>query len=311
MEVDSVKKNIKLEQFKITKRLELIKTLILLEEDEEAITSQILKLQALNLPKDANKILLHLQNKAYGKALLSIKTFINKNQQLTLFIDSEIEALRFEAKALEAQIQDLSDEKAEFEKLIHEFNLKHNQELGELILNILKYRKDKLKGTGHEEETKKDYEEFHSNYEATKNELIIDLTTCEQKELKEKYRKASKLCHPDVVSKEQKNTAHKIFMELNNAYELNDLKKVSEILEELKQNKTFTSKADTVNEKTILIKELERLRKRLDVLKEKIITIKTSETFKKILSIKDWDEYFAFTKKELENQINQLKNERK
>lgn len=299
-----------MEHLKIIKRLELIKNLISLEEEAE-IASQILKLQELNLPDDVNNILSHLQNKAFGKAVVAIETFINQREQVAFYFDPEIEALRFEAKALEAQIQQLSDEKAELEKLIHEFRVKHNQELGELILMILKYRREKHKGTKQEEKSKKDYEDFHTNYESSKKEQIAYLTSDEQKELKDKYRKASKLCHPDVVSEDQKEAAHKIFMDLNAAYERNDLKRVSEILEDLQKGKTFTSKADTTNEKTSLQIELERLRNRLNELTKEITIIKTSETFEKITNIKDWDEYFAKTKQQLQEQLRILENGRK
>lgn len=299
-----------MEQQKIIKRLELIKNLISLEEEDEIIT-QVVKLQAMQLNEDVKNIVAHLQNNAFGKAVVAIETFINQHQQIAFYIDPEIEALRFEAKAIEAQIKQLSDEKAELEKLIHEFGVRHNKELGELILKILKYRKETYKDTPQAEETKKDYEDFHANYEATKDEQIVTLTEEEQKELKEKYRKASKLCHPDVVAEEQKEEAHKIFTELNAAYERNDLKRVSEILESLEEGKTFTSKADTANEKACLQAELERLRNRLNEIIKEITIMKTSETFEKITNIKDWDEYFIQTKQQLQEQLNQLEDGRK
>jgi len=292
---------------KIIKRLELIKNLIALEE-EDGITGQIKKLQQLALTEEVNSIVTLLQQKQFGKAIAAIETFINAHHQLTVFIDPEIEALRFEAKALEAQLQQLSDEKAELEKLIHEFGVRHNQELGELIIKILGYRKEQSKGTPQQAEAEKDYEEFYSNYEATKEETIATLTEEEQKELKEKYRKASKLCHPDVVDESRKEEAHKIFMELNAAYERNDLQRVTEILESLQQGKAFTSKADTASEKQTLQTELERLRQRLQELNEAITIIKTSDTYEKIASITNWDEYFAKTKQQLKEQLSILEN---
>ncbi len=297
-------------QQNIIKRLELIKNLISLEEENE-IALQIVKLQALQLNDDVKNIIAHLQNKAFGKAVVAIEIFINQHQQIAFYIDPEIEALRFEAKAIELQIQQLSNEKAELEKLIHEFGVRHNQELGELILKILQYRKEKHKNTPSEEETKKDYEDFQSNYEATKDENILTLSDEDKKILKDKYRKASKLCHPDVVAEEQKEEAHKIFTELYAAYERNDLKRVSEILENLEQGKTFKSKADTANEKVSLKAELERLRIRLNSLTKEIKVIKTSDTFEKISTIKDWDDYFTQTKLQLKEQLTQLEDGRK
>jgi hypothetical protein len=40
---------------------------------------------------------------------------------------------------LEAKLNKLSDEKTDLEKLIREFGVRHNKELGELILKILQY----------------------------------------------------------------------------------------------------------------------------------------------------------------------------
>ena len=89
------------------------------------------------------------------------------------------------------------------------------------------------KGTSQEQEAEEDYNTYHEEFESSKNEEIAKLTEDEQKELKSKYRKASKLCHPDLVSDEQKELATKLFAELSDAYERNDLEKVREILENL------------------------------------------------------------------------------
>ena len=295
---------------KIVKRLGLIKTLISLEETND-IAEQVSKLKTLSGNDAVAEIVVLLQQQAYGKAVVSIDDFLNSHHQIAFYIDPEIEALRFEAKALEKQLQDLSDEKAELDKLIHEFSVRHNKELGELILKILQFRKEQSKGTAEEEETVKDYEEFNANYESTKTESIAELTEEELKELKDKYRKASKLCHPDVVDEDQKEAAHTIFMELKEAYEKNNQQRVNEILEGLQKGTAFTSKADTANEKVTLIAELERLRQKLHELNKTIDSIKESEAFKTINSISDWDEYFAKKKQQLKEQLNKLETKTK
>jgi len=295
---------------KLIKRLELIKNLVFLEEEED-IPEQIEKLQQLQINEVVEQIITYLNEKSYGKAIEAIEIFLNSNKQVVFYIDSELEGLKLEAKLLEAEVNNLSDEKADLEKLIHEFSVRHNKELGELIIKILSYRKEQSKGTPQHEEAEKDYNDFYTNYEAAKDETIAVLTEAEQKELKDKYRKASKLCHPDVVDEADKEAAHKIFSELSTAYDRNDLKRVTEILEGLQKGKAFTSKADTANEKLALQAELIRLRLRLNELTKEIAAIKESETFETITNIKNWDDYFAKTKQQLKEQLSQLENGRK
>ena len=74
---------------------------------------------------------------------------------------------------------------------------------------------------------------FHEDYEEVVNERGFELNDEQQQSLKEAYRKASKICHPDIVSDELKDQAHKIMSELNIAKKKNDLDKVKEILHTL------------------------------------------------------------------------------
>lgn len=292
---------------KIIKRLEMIKSLISLEEEEE-IGTHISKLEQLVSTVEIENIIACLKGKSYGKAVKAIEIFINQHHSLTIYLDPEIDALKLEIKSLEATINFLSDEKADLEKRIHEFGIRHNKELGELIIKILQYRKEKTKGTPQQKEAEDDYNTYHQEYEATKNEKLAILTDEEQKELKDKYRKASKLCHPDVVSEEQKELATKLFAELSAAYEKNDIKMVREILESLEKGHFFISKSDAINEKLLLQAEMEKQRLRVAELKEQLQAIKESHTYKTISSIDNWDEYFANAKLKLRLQLNDLEH---
>ena len=292
---------------KIIKRLELIKSLISLEEEDE-IDAHVFKLEQLGVTPELESIILSLKEKSYSNAAIAIEQFINQHNNLAMFIDPEIDGLKLEAKSLEAKVNKLSDEKADLEKLIHEFGVRHNKELGELILKILKYRKTKAKGTPQETEAEEDYKNYSQEFEVSKNEKVADLTEEELIEIKKKYRKASKLCHPDVVSEDQKELADKLFTELNKAYEQNDLKKVTEILENLQKGNFFVSKSDTITEKQLMKAEIEKLKIRISELQEQVELIKGSEAYKTISSIKDWDAYFKETKEKLENQAKELED---
>jgi hypothetical protein len=292
---------------KIIKRLELIKSLISLEEEDE-IDAHIFKLEQLGITAELETIINSLKEKSYSKAAIAIEQFINQHNNLSIFIDPEIEGLKLEAKSLEAKLNKLSDEKADLEKLIHEFGVRHNKELGKLILKILKYRKNKAKGTPEETEAEEDYKNYSQEFEVSKNEKVAELTEEELIEIKKKYRKASKLCHPDVVSEDQKELADKLFTELNKAYEQNDLKKVTEILENLKKGNFFVSKSDTITEKQLMKAEIEKLKIKVSELLQQVELIKASDAYKTISNIKDWDAYFKETKEKLENQAKELED---
>ncbi len=292
---------------KTVKRLELIKSLILLEEEDEIYTHTF-KLKQFPLSAELENILDCLIEKSYSKALIAIDVFITQHQSLTIYLDPEIDALKLEIKSLLATINLLFNEKADLEKLIHEFEIRHNKELGELLIKILKYRKENSKGTPQQQESEDDYNNYHQEYETTKNEKVVFLTVEEQKELKDKYRKASKLCHPDVVIEEQKELATKLFAELSAAYEKNDIKRVREVLESLEKGQFFISKSDAINEKELLKAELEKQHLLVKEIKQQLQAIMESDTYKTINKIDDWDKYFNNAKQNLSVQLNELKN---
>ena len=120
---------------KIIKRIELIKNLIALEE-EETIAEQTIKLEEYQSNEKVKELISLLKQKSYGQAIKQIEIFINFHQQITFWIDPEIDALKLEIKSLEVEINSLSDEKADLEKIVHEFGIRHNQELGKLIIKI-------------------------------------------------------------------------------------------------------------------------------------------------------------------------------
>ena len=296
-----------IELSKIIKRLEMIKNLISLEEEDE-ISTHIFKLEQQILPTALKDILADLKQKCYSKAVIAIEAFINQHNNLTIYADPEIEGLKLETKSLETELNKLSDEKADLEKLIHEFGVRHNTELGELILKILRFRKNKSKGTPKEAEAENDYNDYSREYEISKNEEIAELIEEEQIEIKKLYRKASKLCHPDVVSEEQKELADKLFAELNAAYKRNDLEKVREILESLEKGDFFVNKSVAINEKQLIKTEIEKLRIRIKELQKQLESIKESDAYKTINRISDWDFYFKEIKENLEKQVKDLAN---
>jgi hypothetical protein len=294
---------------KIIKRLEILKNYILLEDIEE-LDRETLKLKEYSFNNDLSEIIEDVKKDEFASAISKIKNFISKNQQLSFWNDPEISALKLEIKNLENQLNGFDNEKIEIEKLLSEFQYRHTIELGEIILDILKLRKLKFKNDKEKfDEAECDEKDYRDQFDSEKEKEIFVLNEDEKIDLKKKFRKATVLCHPDKVCDEFKSAAQDIFIELKNAYDSNNLKRVIEILEDLEKGNYFSSKSDTITEKELLKLAIAKLRKQIEKLEIEIVTIKQSDTFKTIIDIDDWDDYFQNTKQKLEVELKNLKQE--
>jgi len=118
------------------------------------------------------------------------------------------------------------------------------------------------------------------------------LSNDQQKELKRLYRAATQLCHPDKVGERDKEDAQRVFIELDEAYKKNDLGCVRSILERLRSHAPFSDPAETIDDKTLLQKDIDRLRARIDALAIEIMALKDSETYRTLSPLGDWEQYF-------------------
>ena len=292
----------------IIKRLEIIKNFILLEDiDDISIAVEKLKIYQFN--EDVKTIITSISNKEFAKAITTIQEFINSYQQITIWNDPEIAGIKLEIKILESQINAFDNEKIELEKVISDFQHRHTIELGEVILEVLRLRKIKYKNHKKETEAEEDFNNYSKQYETEKDKKQFELDEEEKLELKKKFRKATKKCHPDKVSEEQKAEAEEIFIELKKAYDEHDLEKVNQLLHDLENGKKFVSQADSISEKEKLKITLEKLKQKLKGIENEIISLKETEIFTTINNITNWDNYFTETKTQLEEELQNLKVE--
>lgn len=306
---DTVNEEIVFPLNKIIKRLEILKNYILLEDIEE-LNKESSKLKEYDFNSDLQDIIEEIRKEEFSSAINKIQIFISKNQQLSVWTDPEIAALKLEIKNLENQLNGFDNEKIELEKLLSEFQHRHTIELGDIILDILKFRKLKFKSDKTKfEEAENDERQYREQVDTEKEKEIFELTDEQKLELKKKFRKATVLCHPDKVADEYKEAAQRIFIELKQAYDANDLKKVTEILEDLEKGNFFKTKSETVQEKDLLKAAIAKLKRQIKILETEIITIKESDTFKTIISIEDWDDYFQKTKEKLQRELEELQLE--
>lgn len=238
------------------------------------------------------------------------------SQQLS--IDDTLLLINLEIKALEMQISSLQDEKADMEKKIYEFNAHYNTQLGELIQQILlvKYQiaqlqvqqnptsKSKQK---HYQQTQQNYEQFNHNFEQNQQQNTQQLPDNLLRELKDKFRRATKLCYPDLVKPEFATEAQRIFVALKEAYDTNNLQKVNEILDYLENGKPFATD-QTQTTKQQLQHRCQHLQQVLSQLIHDINTLKNTQTYQIIEQHPNPNEYLANLKTQLQTELNNLNN---
>jgi chromosome segregation ATPase len=379
----------------ILKRLELIKTGIAIE-DEEIIEMQTLKIASLNADDDVEEILRQLEDSNFAGALAGIEEYLTRYSGVVLYLDQELGGLKMELKALESELQLLSEEKNDYLNEINEFNIQYNLHLGGVIRKILELKneilyhktilkrrvldeakamsdalreeidalKKRLKQMKSEldgmdalddeydelleefkslkeeyrrkteefddlqealgeleeeyendpdveeyEEAKQDYEEFNQEYEEIIQEERFDLSDEERKELKKAYRKACKLCHPDIVPDDLQEQALRLMQQLNDAYGTGNLTEVLKILKMLESGGGFEVASDQINDKEVLRAKISEIRSKIVEINEELDAIRDDDTYQTVQELDDWEEYFADLKDRLSEEQEALERQ--
>jgi hypothetical protein len=307
---DEIKEDFIFPLHKIIKRLEILKNYILLEDTDE-LRKESAKLQEYDFNEDLSEIIDELKHGEYANAINKIENFISKNQQLTIWNDPEIAALKLEIKQLENQLNAFDNEKIDVEKKLSEFQYRHTIELGDIILEILKLRKIKFKDDEEKyNDAEQDEKQYKEQVDKEKDKDIQQLTDEQKLELRKKFRKATGLCHPDKFANEPieiQKQAEEIFKELNEANEKNDIERVSQILANLEKGILSTEKGAKITDKDRLRATILILKEKVKKLENDLMTIKQSETYNTIMNIKNWDKYFSSLKEKLNKELDDLK----
>jgi DNA repair exonuclease SbcCD ATPase subunit len=230
---------------------------------------------------------------------------------------NEFNELKSKKERLEKKLSEVDEFDDRYDELYEELQkLKTQLDAKEQELNLKRKKAKEAKEAKNEfkddekykeyEEAESDYNEFSQEYENVKQQDRFELNEEEKAELKQLFRKASKLCHPDIVADELREQATAIMQQLNDAYSKKDLKKVREILYNLENGITFDIASDTINDKERLKERIKDIRERLNVLNQEIQEIKSNDTFAMIQDINDMDAYFEKLKSELEEELERL-----
>ncbi|HAD03351.1 MAG TPA: hypothetical protein DEB35_10720 [Desulfuromonas sp.] len=301
---------------KILTRLEALRHILELNDDDD-VSLQLAKLKRL-LPDnedfiEVKGIIALIETNELDQAISDIEAYARTRKQVTVYVDPEIPELTLDLMVLEIQVSALEDEKAELEKLLHSYNYRHAIEVGDIIRRILTLRKDKLKDEAAKDDSKKDeyreaqqdFEEFEQDYQVASRQEILSVSEAEQQELKATFRACSKMCHPDVVAKVYKEEATKIFAQLNEANEKNDVERVQAIYAIL-QKGIFSPMSATVSDAQKLHQQVVRIRGKVKDLAVAITAIRKSEAYQRVAVIDNWDDYFSKLKLQLQDELNAL-----
>lgn len=218
--------------------------------------------------------------------------------------------LKIELKALEKLLNELTDEKADYERQINGFNSDYMVRLGGLIEAILKRRaaifSDKI--DTEKNQAQLDYEAFQQKYQQQLQDLPQSLNDSEKQQLKTAYRKASRLCHPDKLIEDAKAKGEEFFKALNEAYRHQDLKRVQGILLRLEaETITLVAVSERIDDRTILLQKIILLREQIAELEAEIKRFQENETYQRIQTITDMDSYFSKLEQELQAELKMLK----
>lgn len=306
----------------ILKRLELIKTAIEIE-DEDIIKLQIAKINTFEYDYEVKTILELIEKHDFENIISYIDDYLNKYSGITVYEDPQIQGLKIELKYLEKILQSLNDEKSDYLHSIDTFNKRYNLELGALIQEILKLKEEQSLRELNEtdigldeyqvkkeqyEKDKQKFERFNDTYIEELDKTQLKLSDEDKKELKSIYKKASKLCHPDIVVDTDREKAAEIFKVLNEAYSQNDLQKVKKILEDLELANEFNISSNSINDKDILKLKIQELKLKINNVKTDIAEIFKNETYIAIENIDNFDKYFSTLKEKLRIELDEIKN---
>ena len=272
---------------------------------------------------DLIKTILNLKKEILYKKTIKnqkLKKQYKANKDICDEIKQTIVELKNTVTELEEILETLDKDDENYEEISNAYN-EIKEEL-EKLENELILQEEKLEKTEEElieneifeeeyEEAKATYEQFDDEYEHIKDTQkdVIKLDEEQLKELKILYKKAAKLCHPDIVADELKEKAHEIMQSLNDAYSKKNIEQVKKILLSLENGTTFKTVSSDIEDKELLLNKIKEFEQNISDLEDEIEHIKLDDTFTTITQLDNWDEYFEELKNELIEQKANLEKE--
>lgn len=300
------------------KRLEKQFTLLREEKSETLnLISDFNTRYSLQLGDLIRKVLSLKRGVPYRQVVDKVKEF-NEIKEIYQNTKDAYEQLKSQKDFLEGEL-DTTDEFDDAYDEIYEKIIETKEKLHQVddrlqgLRKKIKESKDNIKSDpAHQEyqETTKEYQEFKEEQEELiSDEKRFEITEEEKKELKVLFRRAVKLCHPDIVAEKFKEQAQAMIQDLNRAYKRDDIAKVTQILDTLENSIKFKLDSETIDDQDILRFKITDISNKIKEISIDINDIKSDETYMTISHIDDWDEYFTEIHTTLLEEYKRLKEE--
>lgn len=289
-----------------------IRQLILKQEIDEAI-AEIESYQQHGLV-DATIVIQHFKAGEYDLAL----SLIEKNNRLVQS-DEQLfcEGLKTKIHMAEIELSVLHSQISAIRSGILEYHRRHYEVLHETISRLLFLRREiaflKMErdhaNQAEFEERQKEFKEYHEEAGQSCHNHENQLDDAENKELNRLYRKAVKLCHPDLLDDSQKEMAERIFILLKNAFERYDLEKVREICRQLESGE-FGLQTDDQNAEINKLKAFyTKLKTETTEKSNELNLLLNSSIYRTLKFIPDTEAHFEYLKTRFKEEIAILEKE--
>ncbi|TYZ06102.1 hypothetical protein FY528_19440 [Hymenobacter lutimineralis] len=293
---------------KVVRRLQVVRSLVQLDEREDALRQTRRLCTEWNDPL-AEQLLTHLEAGSYTLAVEMVDEFVQAQSRVQVYEDPILAALRLEIRDLEYRIVAVESETSEAEKLLSEYNHAFTVRLGTLAEEILRLKKEYAYTHRQEsqysqqeyDEAQRRYEEFRQEREAEAMQPFFELDASGREQLKKLHRQCVMLCHPDKVADELKDAATDIFRQVQECYERQDLTQLTTLAQQLAQGQ-FRAAADT-SRIDVLQARRNRLQQQLAVLVKHLANLRQGDAFQQISVITDMEEHFKALHTQLSEEL--------
>ncbi len=293
------------------KKLEYLQR-ILPTADQETILGEVSSLELQNSDGRYSELLQYIESGKRVEAANWLDAFLQGENQLSNKENISLDGLRTRMTMLEVQLSVLVNKIAELHHTAGEYRRMHFNEMNMVIARLLQLRKEvfflkmeKDSTYQHDYETaKEDEQQYKSTPPPEQSVNNIQLNADEKALLQKRFRRASKLCHPDLVADKLKDEAERFFVSLSKAYILNDLDAVTRILTQLESGEiVFSKSSEVLSEYDIIKSSVVRLQSEVESRADELYNLENSALIKTICNIDEWELYFSSLRRRFEGEI--------